>query len=74
MELSTSIPTRNAYGPRTNVVWHSAYDYGQRLVGEGITTDSLGHEVTDLATQSSVTAAVNRGGRSLESDGTLLFV
>ena len=73
MELSTSIPTRNTYGPRPNVVWHSSNDYDQRLVGDGITSDSLGHEVGDIASHPKLNVSVNKGGRALDIEGSLVF-
>ena len=80
MNVSTSLPLQFSHaadGKRSDVLWHSSYDGSTGLFGDmlglGVTRDSIGHTVADLAsvTRLEVAPSVDSVG---DVSGELLFV
>ena len=80
MNVSTNLPIRfshKADGNRSDVIWHSFYDGSIGLLGDmlglGVTRDSIGHSVADLAsvTRLELSPSIDSVG---DVSGELLFV
>ena len=83
MNVSTNIPTRDAYkdnAGRSDVIWHGSYDilavgFGQNMISHGITNDMIGHSIAPgtVSALSELSIITHQAGLG-DWAGTLLFL